>query len=198
MTKKPVKKPVKKPANEPAGKSVPGVIVRPSLLDVLAVARSRTDEASGMFGARLEALRTSPSILQDDLAAVTAFDGIGKAAEAPSKAFMTFAAADFARREGEARAAGDVEPKVRLDVQVGRSVLSWRDNRRASPAWKDHAAKLAQTLHAVWASYSQGDSATVEALLKPFSGQFDQQRWEEAIRKATPKTGSLTPTIVEG
>jgi hypothetical protein len=158
--------------------------------------KSRTTEASAIFGERLVALQAAPTILQDDLGAITAFERIGKVADGPPKSFKEWAKTLYEQREREAREAGQQDPKVRLDVEIGTRVVAWDDNRKVSPAWKEQAAKHAQTLHAVSAALASGEMDKVETLLAPFSGPFDQKVWEEAIRRSTPKTGSLTPKIV--
>lgn len=197
--KKPVQKksPTSKPRPvKPPSWAAPSAIVRPTVLEVLEVALSRTTEASALFGERLVALQAEPTILQADLGAVVAFDRIGKVADGPSKSFKDWAKSLYEKREREAREAGQQDPKVRLDVEVGTRVVTWDDNRKVSPAWKEHAVKHAQILHAVSAALAAGEMDKVATLLAPFSGPFDQKAWEEAIRRSTPKTGSLTPKIV--
>ena len=198
MKKIPVKKAAKPVrVTKPAA---PSVIIRSSILDLLEVSLTKTTEASGMFGERLAALQVDPHILQDDLAAVAAFDRLGKVADAPPKAFKDWAKALREQREHEARAVNPAvaNPEVRLNVQVGTRVLDWEDNRKVSPAWKDVATKHAQILHAVAAAFARSDRAALETLLAPFHGPFDPKAWEEAIRRATPKSGSLTPKIAGG
>jgi hypothetical protein len=194
----PVKKaaPAKSAPVKKSAPAAPSVIVRPTVLEVLEVALSRTTEASAMFGERLVALQATPTIRQDDLGAVTTFDRIGKVADGPSKSFKDWAKSLYEQREREAREAGQQDPKVRLDVEIGTRVVTWDDNRKVSPAWKEQAAKHAQILHAVSAALAAGKMDEVATLLAPFSGPFDQKVWEEAIRRSTPKTGSLTPKIV--
>lgn len=189
---KPTKKaPVRKPV--PARRA-PSAIVRPSIAETLEVALTKTTEAGSLFAERLVDLRVNPEILQEDLASILTFGRIVKVAEAPEKSFDVFVKSVYAQREQEA---GEGE-KVRLDVEVGTRVLSWEDNRRVTPAWKDQAIRHAQILHAVANAFVANDREAMGTLLAPFMGSFDAKVWEEAIRRVTPKTGSLTPKIVEG
>lgn len=179
---------------EPARRAAPSAIIRPTIADILAVALTKTTDASEMFAERLVALQVAPEILQDDLANVATFGRVSKVADGPKDSFTAFAKSLYEQREREA---GEGE-KVRLPVEVGTRVLAWEDNRRVTPAWKDQAAKHAQILHAVAAAFATNDRESMGKLLAPFMGAFDQKVWEEAIRRITPKTGSLTPKIVEG
>lgn len=195
--KKPVA--VKKAAAKPV-RVAPAAIIRPSVLELLEVSLTKTTEASGLFGERLAALQSDQRILQDDLSAVAAFDRLGKIADAPPRAFKDWAKALREQREHEAREANPmvVNPEVRLNVQVGARVIDWEDNRKVSPAWKTIATQHAQILHAVAAAFAQGNRESLEKLLAPFHGPFSSEAWEEAIRRATPKSGSLTPKIAGG
>lgn len=189
-----MKKSAKPAVRKAPARRVPSAIIRPSIADVLAIALTKTTDASEMFAERLVALQAAPQILQDDLANVATFGRVSKIADGPKDSFSSFAKSLYEEREREA---GEGE-KVRLPVEVGTRVLAWEDNRRVTPAWKDQAAKHAQILHAVAAAFATNDRESMGKLLAPFMGAFDQKVWEEAIRRITPKTGSLTPKIVEG
>lgn len=200
---RPMKTPPKKlpkklaPKAKPERVQAPAAIVRVPLIQMLDKAMLHTRMASDQFAERMDVLRDEKAILQDDLSAVTGFEAIGKAAEAPVKLFKDFARALLVAREAEivVEATGQ---KPRLDVEVGTRVLTFEDNRKITPAWKDQAIRHAQILHAVAAAFVGGNREQIETLLAPFHGPFDLKVWEEAIRRITPKSGSLTPKIVEG
>lgn len=184
----------------------PSIIIRPSVLEVLEVAASRTTEASSLFAERLLALQDrSVDVAQDDLAASARFAFIGKSADAPVKSLNALLNARFQDAEREQQAT-DIKSRLadmpavppRVGVEPGSRVVTFVDNRKRSPSWKEVAATHAQILHAVADALAKGDEAAMATLLAPFRGVFDRKRWEEAVLNATPKTGDLSPKIVEG
>lgn len=177
----------------------PSAIVRPTIEQTLEVALSRTTEASQMFGDRLIELQTEAKILQSDLANVRLFERIGKAADEPTTAFKGFAKALLIQTERLSKAArGPDAAPPRLDVETGRMVLSFEDNRKVTVAWKEEAIRHAKILHAVSDALDRKDFQSMRVLLAPFSGTFDATVWEAAIKAGKEKTGALTPKIVEG
>lgn len=189
-----VAKPVAKPV--PSAQRAPAAIVRPTFLEVLHVALTRTSEASAQFGDRLIELGSSREIAQSDLEATQLFGRVADTAEAPVKSFKSLVT-QF-RLEAEKAAGPDTKDPVRLNVGSGPRVLTFQDNRKVTLSWKDETMKLARLLFSVADAYAKGDVVSLKTMLAPFAGAFDEKLFEEALKRGKEKTGNLTPQIVEG
>lgn len=189
----------RKPTRVESTPSAPSVLVRPTIEQTLEVALTRTVEASQMFADRMIELQTDAKILQDDLANVRSFERIVKAADEPPTAFKGFTKSLLLQAEKLAKAANGPGAKPpRLDVEVGRMVLAFDDNRKVTVSWKEEAIRHAKILHAVSDALQSKNFDAMRTLLAPFAGAFDPTVWEAAIKAGKEKTGTLTPKIVEG